>query len=129
MDRMTALKERRISPRLDAVRKNRSRIESGSPSGPSRATAILINISREGALIVADETPQPYQTIWLRMEEPAKTDWIAAVALRCGDAGKVGLRFVDRCPDDWLLAATLGIDLGPLLLGGPRPESVDDCWP
>src|SRR6185437_13864022 len=77
--RMPTLKERRISPRLDAVRNNRSRIELGTPSGPRRADAVLVNISREGALIVAVEPPRPYQRIWLRMEEPAKTDWVAAV--------------------------------------------------
>jgi hypothetical protein len=48
------------------------------------------------------------------------------LACQLGERGEAGLRFVESCPDDLLLAATLGIDLGPTLLGGPRPESVDD---
>jgi len=60
------------------------------------------------------------------MDDPAKTDWIAAVALRLGEAYRVGIRFLHPCPDDFLVAALLEIDLGPTLLGGPRPQSVDD---
>jgi hypothetical protein len=122
---MSALQERRNTPRLDAV-KNRSRIECATPSGPRRTSAILVNISREGALIVTTEPPALHERIWVRMEEPAKTDWIAAVAVRHRNRDEVGLRFVGPRPDDLLLAALLGIDFGPTLLGGPRPESVDD---
>ena len=89
----------------------------------------MVNISREGALVVAQEPPALHETTWVRMESPAKTDWIAAVPVRLGDSDEVGIRFVDPCPDDLLLAAMLGIDLGPTILGGPRPESVDDVGP
>ena len=48
--------ERRASPRCDAM-KNQSRLEFILPSGRRRVEARLINISRDGALIVADESP------------------------------------------------------------------------
>ena len=78
------------------------------------------------AWVVAERPPALHEVTWVRMEHPVKTDWVAAVAVRLGERGEVGLRFFVSCPDDLLLAATLGIDMGPTLLGGPRPESVDD---
>ncbi len=128
MDRMPTLTERRISPRLHAVR-NRCSVELGTPSGPRRAAAVLIDISREGALIAADEPIPPGRSIWFRMEEPARTGWVAAVAVRRGRGEQVGLRFVERCEDDLLLAATLGIALESSLLGHSQPESLDDSSP
>ncbi len=128
MDRMPTPRERRISPRLPAVR-NRCSIELQTPSGPRRAAAALIDISREGARIAVAEPPAPGQLIWFRMEEPARTGWIAAVAVRRGEVGEVGLRFVERCEDDLLLAATLGIAPEASLLGHARPESFDDWSP
>jgi hypothetical protein len=122
---MPDLQECRISPRLAAV-KNRSRLEFGMPPDHRTVAATLVNISREGALIVAQEPPALHEGTWVRMEVPAKTDWIAAVPVRLGELNEVGIRFVDPCPDDLLLAAMLGIDLGPTILKGPRPESVDD---
>ena len=41
-----------------------------------------------------------------------KTDWITAVSIRLGPLQEVALRFTRPCPDDFLLAAMLGIDLG-----------------
>jgi hypothetical protein len=125
---MPPLLERRISPRVAAV-ENRSRLEFGISTDHRRVAATLVNISREGALVVAGEPPALHETTWVRMEAPAKTDWVAAVPVRLGASNEVGIRFVDPCPDDLLLAAMLGIDLGPTILGGPRPESVDDFEP
>jgi hypothetical protein len=125
MDQSPALRERRISPRLEAVR-NRFRLEFGTPSGLRRGAAEVVDDSREGARVVAERPPALHAVTWVRMEEPVKTDRVAAVVVRLGERGEVGLRFVESCPDDVLLAATLGIDMGPTLLGGPRPESVDD---
>jgi hypothetical protein len=125
---MSRVQERRSSPRLAAV-KNRSRIEFGTPSGPRRVAATLLDVSREGALFVADEPPPLHARSWVRMEEPAKTDWIAAVAVRLGDSNYIGIRFVDPSPDDFLLAALVGVDIGPTLLGGPRPPTWDDVGP
>jgi hypothetical protein len=122
---MSQVQERRISPRLAAI-KNRSRIEFGVPSGRRQVAARVVDVSREGALIIAAEPPPLHQRSLIRMEEPAKTDWIAAVVVRLGDANSVGVRFVDPSPDDFLLAALVGVDIGPTLLGGPRPPTVDD---
>ena len=125
---MPTQQECRTSPRLVAV-KNRSRLEFGMQPDQRRVAATLVNISREGALIVAEEPPVLHQTIWFRMESPAKTDWVAVIPVRLGDLNTVGIRFVTPCSDDLLLAAMLGIDLGPTVMGGPRPESVDDVRP
>ena len=125
---MPNLQERRISPRQAAV-KNRSRLEFGTAPDCRRVAATLVNISREGPGRRPGATRGLHETTWVRMESPAKTDWIAAVSVRLGDSDEVGIRFVDPCPDDLLLAAMLGIDLGPTILGGPRPESVDDVGP
>ena len=96
--------ERRFSPRLTVV-KNRSRIEFGTPSGQHRVAASMLDVSREGALIVAEEPLPLFERSWVRIEDPARTDWIATVAVRLGDSGHIGLRFIDPCPDDFLLAA------------------------
>ncbi len=80
-------------------------------------------------MILSAEPPPLYETSWIRMEEPAKTDWIAAVAVRLGDSDQVGIRFIDPCPDDFLLAALVGVDIGPTLLGEARPLTVDDVEP
>jgi hypothetical protein len=121
---MPVAKDRRPWPPLDAVR-NRSRIRFESPSGPRRAAAILVNVSPEGALIVTTEPPAPDQRIWLRIEEPVKTGWVAAVAMCHSGGNEVGLRFLGPRPDGLLLAALLGIDVGPDPLCGRGPESVD----
>ena len=55
------------------------------------------------------------------MDEPAKTDWIAAVAVRLGESNRVGMRFAEPCPDDFLMAALFGIDLGPTFIGDLGP--------
>jgi hypothetical protein len=86
----------------------------------------LINISRDGALIVAREPPGVDQHFRIRMESPLKTDWADAVTVRVGRDRDVAIEFPGRCPDDLLLAATVGIDLSHLFREGDRPETLDD---
>ncbi len=117
--------ERRASPRCDAVR-NQSRLEFFLPFGKRRIEARFINISRDGALIAALETPPCDEPFRMRMESPLKTDWADAVTVRVGVDHNIAIRFPGRCPDDLLLAATVGIDLSHLFRDGDRPETLDD---
>jgi hypothetical protein len=117
--------DRRISPRWIAV-PNEITLELQTRTGSRRAKARLVNISREGALLLTDEVP-PAGVLWMRMESPARTDWIAAVPIRHDPSRQVAVRFHRPCEDDVLLAAMLGLDFGPTLLDGGLPRSFDDA--
>ncbi len=123
---MPALIDRRISPRWAAV-KNQSTLELQGADGHRRVKATLVNISRDGALIVTDEKLSLQGSLWFRMEVPAKTDWIAVEPVRHDESQRMGLRFVRPCPDDFLLAAMLGVDLVLTIFEDGRPLSLDDA--
>ena len=80
--------ERRFSTRCDAV-KNQSRMEFTVANGTRKTEAQLLNISRGGALIVADDRPPYAAPIWLRIEIPVKTDWVEAIIVRLGQERKI----------------------------------------
>jgi PilZ domain len=122
---MPALLDRRVSPRWVAV-KNQSVLELQGADGRRRVKVTLVDVSRDGALVVADEPPPLRGPLWLRMEDPAKTDWVRVEPVRRDDSGRLGLRFVHPCPDDFLLAAMLGVDLVLTILDGGRPPTLDD---
>ena len=117
--------DRRLSPRWTAVA-NEITLEIPTRTGNRRAKARLVDISRDGALLLTDEVP-PAGVLWMRMESPARTDWVAAVPIRQGPSRRVAVRFPRPCEDDLLLAATLGLDFGPTLLDGGLPRSFDDA--
>jgi hypothetical protein len=106
--------------------KNQACLEFVSETGRRKVGARLVNISRAGALTVTEETPALHESLWLRIEYPVKTDWIGAVTIRLGQYREVAVRFEKSCPDDFLLAAILGIDLSPIIIDGGRPGSSDD---
>lgn len=116
--------DRRCSPRWNAV-KNEMVLDLTARAGNRRAKARLVNISREGALLSVDEVP-PIGALWMRMESPARTDWIRVEAVRIDRPGQVAVRFPRPCDDDLLLAAMLGLDFGPTLIDGGLPQSFDD---
>jgi PilZ domain len=117
--------ERRTSPRCVAV-ENQSRLEFAVPDGSRRIEARLVNISRDGALIVT-ENPPPYAApIWLRIESPVKTDWVEAMIVRLGQNREIALQFPRGCPDDVLLAGAIGIDLTSMFLSGATVTSSFD---
>jgi hypothetical protein len=97
--------ERRASGR-HAVVPNLVRLEwwerGESRSSPGR----LIDISREGALLQADEPPPVGQVVWCHLEEPTRTDWVKMRVVRSGVDRLAGVLFPDPCPDDFYLAAT-----------------------
>jgi PilZ domain len=106
--------ERRASPRCDAV-ENRSRLQFAGPEGRGRLDARLVNISRDGALVISKDFPPQDAPLWLRVESPVKTDWVEATIVRRGRNQELALRFPRRCPDDLLLAGTIGIDLTSMI--------------
>jgi len=117
--------ERRASPRCDAV-KNQSRLEFAVPNGSRRIEVRLVNISRDGALIVTENPPPDGAPMWLRIESPVKTDWVDAMYVRLGQNREIALQFPRGCPDDLLLAGAIGIDLTSMILGGAAVTSTFD---
>ena len=106
--------ESRTSPRCDAV-KNRSSIQFEAPEGMRRVGATLINISRNGALVLAEKPMLRAAPLSIRIESPVRTDWVDAKVVRFNPNREIGLYFPQGCPDDLLLAATVGIDLAFLV--------------
>jgi hypothetical protein len=106
--------ERRTSPRCGVV-KNRLSIEFTAPEGRRRIGATLVNISRGGALVVADKPMLREAPLSLRIDSPVRTDWVDAKVVRFDPNREIGLHFTQGCPDDLLLAGTVGIDLAFLV--------------
>jgi hypothetical protein len=106
--------EQRASPRCEVV-KNRSSIEFDAPEGRRRVSATLVNISRGGALVVAEKPMLRAAPLSLRIESPVRTDWVDATVVRFDPNREIGLHFPHGCPDDLLLAGTVGIDLALLV--------------
>ena len=105
---MADMHERRNSPRCNAVA-NQSQIQFPAADGAQRVKAELINLSREGALLVV-ESPAPCdKSVWVRIDEPVQTDWVRAVTVRLGRNREIALRFPVACPDDLFAAGTVGI--------------------
>jgi PilZ domain len=117
--------ERRSSPRCDAVR-NRSSVELETPEGRQRIGATLVNLSRHGALIAIETTLHEAVPISLRIERPVKTDWVDARIVRVDPDRTIGVHFDDGCPDDLLLAGTVGIDLAYLARNGMNGTTALD---
>jgi PilZ domain len=117
--------ERRSSPRCAAV-KNQSRLEFAVPAGRRRTDARLVNISRDGALVVAENPPPDEAPVWLRVESPVRTDWVEAMIVRIGQDREIALQFPLGCPDDLLLASTVGIDLTSMILDRSSVASTFD---
>jgi PilZ domain len=106
--------ERRASPRCDVV-KNRSSIHFEAPEGRRRIGATLINISRNGALVLAEKAMLRAVPLLIRIDSPVRTGWVDAKVIRFGSNREIGLQFPQACPDNLLLAATVGIDLASLV--------------
>ncbi len=109
--------ERRASPRCNAVQ-NQSRIELPVSQGRRTVEARLVNISRHGALIVADNLPCDATQIRLRVVTPVKSDWVEARIVRRSENHEIGLKFPRRCPVDLLVAASVGTDLTSMFFRG-----------
>ena len=89
--------ERRTSPRCGVV-KNRLSIEFTAPEGRRRIGATLVNISRGGALVVADKPMLREAPLSLRIDSPVRTDWVDAKVVRFDPNREIGLHFTQGCP-------------------------------
>src|SRR5262245_20588790 len=117
--------DRRGSPRWTAV-KNEATLELQTAAGARRVKVRLVDVNREGALLATDEVSPPAGLFWIRMESPARTDWVGAIPIRFEPSRQLAVRFTRPCGDDFLLAAMLGLDFGPILLPDGQPQSFDD---
>jgi PilZ domain len=117
--------ERRASTRCDVV-KNRSSIQFEVPEGRRRIGATLINISRNGALVLAEKPMVRAAPLSIRIDSPVRTDWVDARVVRFNSNREIGLHFPQGCPDDLLLAATVGIDLAFLVRNEPNGTTAFD---
>jgi hypothetical protein len=107
---------RRRSPR-EAPVGVRVRLEWDTPP-ESVSEADVVDISRGGALVDVDGVVPDRGRLRLRLLGTATGRWHDAVVVRT--EGVVSRRvpvFVDPCPDDFFLAATLGISFDHLLCG------------
>jgi hypothetical protein len=94
---------------------NRSSIEFAVTDGRRRIGATLVNISRGGALVLADKQMLRAAPLTLRIERPVRTDWVEARVVRFEPTCEIALHFPQGCPDDLLLAGSVGIDLAYLV--------------
>jgi hypothetical protein len=122
---MSEFRERRKSQRCDAV-ENQSRLAFAAVAGRQRVLARVVNLSRDGALVVTDHPPPCGEPIWLRIESPVQTDWAKAVTVRVGRNRDFAVRFPTGCPDDFLMAGTIGINMISSFIDPNRSESFGD---
>jgi hypothetical protein len=117
--------ERRAAPRCSVV-KNRASIEFAAPEGRRRIGGTLANISRGGALVVADKQMLRAVPLSLRIESPVRTDWVDAEVIRFDPNREIGLHFPQGCPYDLLVAGTVGIDIALLVRNHPNLTTAFD---
>lgn len=72
----------------------------------------------------ADQIPAEGQTARLRLEQPAKTEWINASIARRAWVRKAGVDFAEHCPHDLFRAATQEADRAPSV----PPEFAGGYW-
>ena len=111
---MSSTFERRAHRRLPAL-SNRSSLEWWDGRATRMIATTVLNISEGGVLVELDQHAPIANPVWLRLDAPARTNWIAGRVVH-RDGGKVaGIRFDDRCPRDFYEAALQGIDFGHLI--------------
>jgi hypothetical protein len=101
--------DRRASIRQQAI-PNRARVEWLGGGELHESEARLVDIGRGGALLVTDGPLPLAHRVWIRIDEPAPTDAVAAIVVRREASNRFGLSFPEPCPYDLHLAATLGIN-------------------
>ena len=106
--------ERRESRRCDVVN-NRSSIHFEALEGRRRIGAKLLNISRDGALVLAEKAMVRAVPLSIRIDSPVRTGWVDAKVVRFGSNREIAVHFPMGCPDDLLLAGMVGIDLASLV--------------
>lgn len=109
----TPATERRRHTRYPA-RGSRACVEWWEEGSTRASVGQLKDISQGGAAFVAEGRPPDRQVVWVRLEEPVRSDWVQARVARI-DGAEAGLEFAGECPFDFFHAASLGIDLSGCL--------------
>ncbi|MFO0910004.1 MAG: hypothetical protein U0794_16930 [Isosphaeraceae bacterium] len=68
----------------------------------------VLEISSTGALVRSSKLPHTRQRVWIRVEDPFRTEWYEAEVVRIQDGDQVALLFPQSCPFD-LYKATRGV--------------------
>ena len=71
---------------------------------------ILLNICSDGALLLMEAEPVLGRRMWIRLEDPVKSDWLEAIPVRYGKSHEVEVHFSHPFPRGFLWAATHGED-------------------
>lgn len=122
MDRDPQLSsERRSSSRLQAIA-NETRLEWTTPGRKQASRGTVLNVSQSGALVATESVPELNDRLLIRLRKPVQTDWSTARAVRFADGNRLGIEFTGTIPYDFILGATLGIDLGKLVADLPEEE-------
>jgi hypothetical protein len=112
--------------------------------GDSTSVAARVyDISQSGAAVLVEKPPpvRPNDTVWLRMEHPAPSDWVEAHVVAVTAVTKrsllvcrrvvghlVRLRFTGSCPYDLFKTATHGTQLNATFQSDGPSESDGVIW-
>ena len=69
---------------------------------------ILLKICSDGALLLMEAKPVLGRPMWIRLEDPVKSDWLEAIPVRYGKSHEVEVHFSHPCLRVFLWAATHG---------------------
>jgi PilZ domain len=113
--------ERRRSSRILAI-PNETRLEWTAPGRRQTSRGTVLNVSQSGALVATDAVPEMNDPLLIRLRKPVQTDWGTARAVRFAEGNRLGIEFTGTTPYDFILGATLGIDLGRLIANLPEED-------
>lgn len=108
---MTTVTDRRQHPRHVALTNRADLIWDEKSTDEGKDQARILDISWGGAALEAREVPPAGELVWIRLSTPATTPWVSATVLHRDGDKSMGVRFPDGCPEELMLAATLGIAL------------------
>src|SRR5205814_1300295 len=108
---MTVHADRRTSPRQPAV-ENSLCVEWWEGAKLCQTWGRLLDVGCGGASLAAPCPLPAGRPIWVRLEEPAETDWAMATVVHQDPTGRAGVGFREPCSVFFLHAATLGSTSG-----------------
>lgn len=111
---MSTPSDRRVFERYAALG-NRTRLEWWDGVEHRNSVGRLVNVSQGGALVETSATIPPAHSVWVRLEEPARSAWVGARLVRLEDGERAALAFHQPCPFDFLESARQGISLDGLI--------------
>ncbi len=134
---MRKLFERRDSVRYTVV-ENQALIAWSEGEESLQTSAYLKSISQSGALLVAEKRVRRDAGVWVRLEQPASTEWTQANVVEVSKAPglflfrkprfHIRLRFSAACPYEVFKAATHGKSLNARAQEAVSPEFDNRDW-